>query len=154
MLLLDQISLAAVAQYAQLALDSVGVSVVAAFAVVGVGLSKWSQAQSAALLSRTLRRKPGVATQRTAAQPAAERLVLSEQFDRSIAIVEAARSRTALATSLQHSAREKLDAADYALHRLLDELSDVMATIEKPAFANTVNRPLEVVGEPDVGLAA
>lgn len=149
--MLDLLTITTIADSAQQALASASGAISSAFALAGV---RWSPADSAALLKRALARKRGASDAGVQPCQAPEQLSIAEQFTRSIAVVETARSRTIAATSLQHAADEKLDAAEYALHRMLDELSAVMPDIARPEYANVVKRPLGVVSARDVAIAA
>ena len=155
MLTLDYITFATVADGMQHGLAGIGAWTQSAFALIGIRLVQpVSFETTKAALSRTLRRRP---SRRIDARPAIEpprRISLHEQFARTVAVVETARTRSTAAAGFRESALEKLDAAEYAIHRLMDELSTVMPQINKPAYPNQIRQPLVGVAEPAIAIAA
>ena len=137
MLLLDQTSVLIALETAQAALTSIGTSLTAAFTVVGAA---WRPEHSKRLLAAALSSKPGHSISGTpAVQP--ERISVADQFDRAVNVVESSLQRGAGVRQVQSDANDKLDAVEYSLHRLIDELSSVMPQLERPVYAGPVTRP-------------
>ena len=136
MLLLDQTSVLIALETAQAALASFGASITAAFSFIGAA---WKPEQSTSLVVAT---KPGraVTGADTASYREPERISLAVQFGRSVSVVESSLTRGDGVQQLQLDANDKLDAVEYSLHRLIDELSTVMPQLDKPVYAGVVNR--------------
>ena len=74
-------------------------------------------------------------------RPSAHELHMARdrQFARVVEIVETTRTRALAATCYQEEAAEKLDAADYAMHRMFTELSPIMPQFATPERAIILN---------------
>jgi hypothetical protein len=90
------------------------------------------------LISGWVAERPAVAAVSPVAGPA--RLSLDSQVNRLTAVLGSAQERTRAIASAHAVAREKLQAADYALDRLLDELQSVM-----PKATRTKLAPVTVI---------
>ncbi len=89
-------------------------------------VARWSNSKTLRLAPRPDKR----AGQTAATVP--PRLSLEAQFARVTAIVETARTTSASISRLEQAAQTKIDAAEYALDRMLDELNSVMPQINLP----------------------
>jgi len=74
------------------------------------------------------------------------------QFEQVVTIVETARTRTNAAVDSHNIAREKVDAAEYALHRLYLDLGSAMPQLAAPHVASNahdenpeeINKPTDI----------
>lgn len=127
---------------AQAALSAFGASITGAFSFVGAA---WKPEQTGRLLDKAVARRSKSGGEVAADRP--ERLSLAVQFSRSVSVVESSIERGTDVRQLQLDACEKLDAIEYSLHRLIDELSSVMPQLEKPEYTGAVLRPPVVTAD-------
>lgn len=147
MAILDQTIAMTAVHAVQQALAVLGSSGLAAFAILGV---RWKFEETKALLERTLdKNQPDVAD----GEPVA-RLSVTHQFERAVGVVDQSLQEQVGAQKLQRDASEKLDAAEYSLHRLLDELSTVMPQLQKPGYAGTLQHERHGEAVEEMALAA
>ena len=138
LLLLDQTSVLIALETAQAALTSFGASFTAAFSFIGAA---WKPEQTRRLLDKAMVGRSKGCDAVPTGHP--ERISLAVQFGRSVSVVETSIERGTGVRQLQLDAGDKLDAIEYSLHRLIDELSSVMPQLEKPEYTGAVQRPLE-----------
>lgn len=137
--MLDQMTVMIALEGAQQTFSSIGASVVAAFSLVGAA---WRPEQTKALMARSISRKAHRVVEPVSGLP--DQVPMAVQFDKAAGVVETSLVRGSEVERLQASALEKLDAVEYSLHRLMDELSSVMPQIEKPVYAGMINKPMAV----------
>ena len=121
----DPTSILTFLEAGQRAIVSVAGIATSAFAFAGVG---WKMVQTEEMLGRTLRDR---STTSPPPRPLQRRFDLGEQFACTTNVVQAAIDKSDTVRQLQAAASEKLDATEYALSRMLDELSLVMPAIER-----------------------
>ena len=109
-------------------LVSISSGLVSAFVIAGAG---WKIGQTKELLGRTLNHDKSSAPPPSLARHPDLRLDLDEQFTCTAKVVQAALDKSHTVRKVQAAASEKLDATEYALNRMLDELSLVMPAIQR-----------------------
>lgn len=82
------------------------------------------------------------------------RITLAFQFERASQVVETALVRSESIQSLHRDTVQQLDATEYALHRLFDEIHSVLPSFAKPVYDNAVVRTGEAAAVQPVALAA
>ncbi|MGI9411903.1 MAG: hypothetical protein ACR2OV_17625 [Hyphomicrobiaceae bacterium] len=135
----DPYSILTVLEAGHRTLMSVADSVASAFAVAGAG---WRIAQTEEMLGRALQDRNASPPQPCQDQ---RRFDLGEQFSCTTNVVQAAIDKSDTVRKLQAAASEKLDATEYALSRMLDELSLVMPAIERMPQTDAKPRQADVV---------
>ena len=118
-------------------LVSVADGVASAFVVAGAG---WKVAQTEEMLGRALQDRNTSPPQPCQDQ---RRFDLGEQFTCTTDVVQASIDKSDTVRKLQAAASEKLDATEYALSRMLEELSIVMPAIERMPRASARPRQTE-----------
>ena len=98
------------------------------------------------------RRKSKIMIKRDYQAPARVSLVF--QFERASQVVESALARSESIQSLHRDTVQQLDATEYALHRLFDEIHGVLPGFAKPVYDNAIVRTGEAEAIPSVALAA
>lgn len=86
--------------------------------------------------------------------PAPPRISLACQFERAVQVVEDAVSRGDAIQALNKQTAQQLDATEYALHRLFDEIHSVLPRFEKPVYNNAIIRTGEAESFRPTALAA
>ena len=82
------------------------------------------------------------------------RISLAYQFERAAQVVEASVSRGDAIQALHKQTAQQLDATEYALHRLFDEIHSVLPRFEKPVYSNAIVRTAEAEAFRPTALAA
>ncbi len=82
------------------------------------------------------------------------RITLAFQFERASQVVESALVRSESIQTLHRDTVQQLDATEYALHRLFDEIHSVLPGFAKPVYDNAIVRTGEAEVAQPVALAA